>query len=301
VRLGEAVFRTGQLAPESSARALQVLKRFVGVSQKYGVSTLRAVATSAVRDASNGLTFVAEVEKIAGLRLEVISGEQEASFIARGVLPSVGRRSTPVALVDVGGGSTEISIIQAGSVGFATSMQIGSARLTQMFCRSDPLLSTDEAQLRAYVRESLKRSVGARVPCATVVGSAGTVGALANLIRKKPSNGGARPRNEIRTVFSVRELLRTSASIRQMNLAERRRTPGIEERRSETIVAGAIILEEVCNHLGARNVEVVRRGLRDGLMIEEIEKLGFKLPRRQRNKPAFARRDPTKDKPRPRT
>src|SRR5690606_36622428 len=122
---------------------------------------------------------------------------------------------------------------------------------------SDPLLASDEALLREHVRHSLRTEVGAAVPCATVVGSAGTVGALANLVRKRQS--GPRQRNEIRTVFSVRGLLRISASIRQMNLAERRKTPGIEEKRSETIVAGAIILEEICSHLGARNIEVVRR------------------------------------------
>lgn len=279
IRLGEAVFRTGQLAPEPIARALQVIARFATVGRRHKVSSLRAVATSAVRDASNGQTFVQEVEKAAGLRLEVISGQDEARYIARGILPSVGRRSGPLALVDLGGGSTEISIIQSGAVGLSISIPIGSARLTEMYCRSDPLLASDEALLREHVRRSLCTEIASPTPCATIVGSAGTVGALANMVRKQAS--GPRPRNEVRTTFSVRDLNRISASIRQMNLAERSRTPGIEEKRSETIVAGAIILEEICNHLGARSIEMVRRGLRDGVMLDEIEKLGIEAPRRQ--------------------
>jgi exopolyphosphatase/pppGpp-phosphohydrolase len=113
-------------------------------------------------------------------------------------------------------------------------------------------------------------------PYGTVLGSAGTIGALANFIRRRPS--ATRAASFPRATFSMRELSRASAALRKMNLARRQRAPGIEERRAEIIVAGSVILEEICAHLGARTVRVVRRGLRDGLMLEEIERLGLCQP-----------------------
>jgi exopolyphosphatase/pppGpp-phosphohydrolase len=100
-------------------------------------------------------------------------------------------------------------------------------------------------------------------PCVTVLGSAGTTGALAFIRRRSRAPPS---------------MSRASAALREMNLARRQRAPGIEERRAEIIVACSVILEEICAHLGARTVRVVRRGLRDGLMLEEIERLGLCQP-----------------------
>jgi exopolyphosphatase/guanosine-5'-triphosphate,3'-diphosphate pyrophosphatase len=144
-----------------------------------------------------------------------------------------------------------------------------------MFCRTDPLSAEDEAALRAHLSQELHRAMDeARLPpCATVVGSAGTIGALANFIRRRPS--AERRLARLRSNFSVEDLGQASAELRAMTLPQRQATPGIEERRSEIIVAGAVILEEICGYLGARGIRTVRRGLRDGLMLEEVERLGL--------------------------
>lgn len=279
VRLGENVFRTRQLSPAAMDRSLESLRRFTGEARARGVSLVRAVATSAVREADNGAEFLAVVERETGLRPEVISGEREARIIARGVLSCFSSPHRRVALADIGGGSTEISIAERGLVTFAQSVAIGSVRATELFCRTDPLSREDERRLRIHVRNLLRRYVSrARVPsCETVVGSAGSIGALGAFIRRQPvpEHGAGR----LRAGFTVAELSRARATLTRMDLETRRKAPGIEERRSEIIVAGSIILEEICHHLKARVVKTVRRGLRDGLMIEELERLGFPNPR----------------------
>jgi exopolyphosphatase/guanosine-5'-triphosphate,3'-diphosphate pyrophosphatase len=275
VRLGEDVFRTGQLSAAAVERAMQTLARFAATAQRHGAASVRSVATSAVREAKNGLAFAEEVERATGLRIEVISGSHEARLIARGVLSSFGAPDRRVALVDVGGGSTEITVVDRGVLGFSGSLPLGSVRLTEGFCRSDPLLPEDERRLRDHIRAVIRSALDpAKVaPCPTLIGSAGTIGAVANYIRRRPSapraSGG-----RLRTSFSSRELDQACATLRGMSLAKRRQTRGIEERRAEIVVAGSILLQEICKRLKARSIKVVRRGLRDGLMLEEIERLG---------------------------
>ena len=263
-------FGDGRMGGESMRSALLILRDYRQLLDLYKVERIRAVATSAVREARNGKDFLAEVDKISGLRLQIISGSEEASLIARGVLSSLQTEPGHLALVDIGGGSTEVSLVDSGKVTFGASVNLGSVRMTEMFCRSDPLLPGHERAMREHVRACLVVTLPEKIfgVCPRVVGSAGTIGALANYIRQRPSL--PRTAGHVRTTFSVRELARASNSLRKMSLARRRRAPGIEERRAEIVVAGAVILEEICAHLKARTIKVVRRGLRDGLMLEEI-------------------------------
>ncbi|MBI5542486.1 MAG: exopolyphosphatase [Deltaproteobacteria bacterium] len=282
VRLGEEVFRTGVLSTEAIRQALDTLGRYASTARKHGALRVRAVATCAVREAANGDAFTREVEKATGLRLEIISGTEEAKLIARGVLSGLEPTAERLALADIGGGSTEISLVENGEVRFGVSVPLGSVRMTEMFCLSDPLLPGHERAMREHVRACLAQTLPTELfgSWGRIIGSAGTIGALANFIRRRPSTPRS-PRagpQHLRTSFTVRELARASVSLRKMSLARRRKTPGIEERRAEIIVAGAVILEELAAHLKSRTIKIVRRGLRDGLMLEEIERFAALQP-----------------------
>lgn len=274
VRLGEDAFRTGTLSKDASQRALQTLARYAETARRHGAVRVRAVATSAVREAANGEEFARAVERTTGLRVEVITGVQEARLIARGVLSGFEAPGSRVALLDIGGGSTELSIVDHGQIGFSGSLPLGSVRLTEVYCKSDPLLAEDEHRLRTHVRRELGlRLDPLQIPrCGAVIGSAGTIGALANFIRRRPS--AHRKAGHLRSSFTARELDQACVTLRTMTLAQRRVTRGIEERRAEIVVAGALLLQEICSYLRARSIKVVRRGLRDGLMLDEIERLG---------------------------
>lgn len=286
IRLGQEVFRTGKLSPKAMKLALNTLSRFSTIAREHQVKCIRSVATSAVREAKNSSQFTKEVKTHTGLELEIISGSKEAKLIARGVLSNFRYANCRLALVDIGGGSTEISLVESGELEFSGSIPVGSARFTEQFCLSDPLLPGHERVLREHVREQLYLRFGAPPikPYLQVVGSAGTIGALANFIRHRPS--APRSASTSRMHFSVVELHQACLALSKMPLLRRRKAPGIEERRAEIIVAGAIILEEICTYLQALSVKVMRRGLRDGLMLEEIGKLIPDQP------PATTRRRP---------
>lgn len=281
IRLGAEVFRSGMLSTEAMAEALQTLARFSEIARSHGARDLRSVATSAMREAKNGALFAREIESSLGLKVEVISGEREAQLIARGVLSCFQVPAKKLVLVDIGGGSTEISVVERGNSRFGISLPLGSARLTEMFCHSDPLTGTDERALRDFIRAELERSIpGSLLPCATLIGSAGTFGAVGNFIRRRMSTASGRGARQKtfrgRTRFSFQELTRACACLCAMDPAERRATRGIEERRAEIIVAGAILLHELGQFFSVQNFRGARRGLRDGLMLEELERFGIK-------------------------
>ncbi len=281
IRLGAEVFRSGLLSTEAMAAAMQTLARFSRIARDHGADEVRSVATSAMREAQNGKSFAQQIEAATGLKVEVISGEREAQLIARGVLSCFTAPAKKLLLADIGGGSTEISVIERGESRFGMSLPLGSARLTEMFCHSDPLSGADERALREFIRQELRRSVPeSLLPCPTMIGSAGTFGAVGNFIQRRVSAASgkwARQRNNRgRAKFTFLDLTRACSCLCAMDLAERRDTRGIEERRAEIIVAGAILLHELGQFFSVQNFRGARRGLRDGLMLEELERFGVK-------------------------
>ena len=279
IRLGSEVFRSGMLSTEAMADALQTLARFSQIARRHGADEGRSVATSAMREAKIGALFAREIEASVGLKVEVISGEREAQLIARGVLSGFPVQAKKLVLADIGGGSTEISVIERGKSRFGVSLPLGSARLTELFCRSDPLAGADERALREFIRAELEQRIPRELlPCPTLIGSAGTFGAVGNFIRRRvstPTGQEARGRPfQGRARFSAAELGRACACLSAMDIGERRATRGIEERRAEIIVAGAVLLHELGQFFSVQSFRGARRGLRDGLMLEELEKRG---------------------------
>ncbi|MDR0965615.1 MAG: Ppx/GppA family phosphatase [Myxococcales bacterium] len=291
IRLGTEVFRSGMLSTQAMADALQTLARFSELARSHGAQELRSVGTSAMREAKNGQSFAREIETSIGLKVEVISGEREAQLIARGVLSGFQVPARKFVLADIGGGSTEISVVDRGHNRFGISLPLGSARLTERFCHSDPLSGADERALREFIRAELERSIpSALLPCPTLVGSAGTFGAVGNFIRRRVSTDSGKDArgNAIssRTKFSFLDLTRTCTCLCAMDLSARRSARGIEERRAEIIVAGALLLHELGQFFSVETFRGARRGLRDGLMLEELEKLGATLPKTAQRPPA---------------
>ena len=275
VRLGSEVFRTGVVSDEAASAVVKIVARFARAAQGRGVDGIRAVATSALREARNSAEVLRAVE--------VISGEREAEIIARGVLTGYAGLPRNLVLADIGGGSTEVSVIGDGRIQLGVSLPLGSSRLTEMFCRTDPLSHEDESSLREFIRAELSRSIPASLaPVRLLIGSAGTFGAVGNFIRRRVSTStgqAAREKNfQGSPRFTLQELTRACACLAHMSLEQRRKTRGIEERRAEIIVAGSILLQELAAYFSVEKFRGARRGLRDGLMLEELERRGVSLP-----------------------
>ncbi len=259
-RLGQVVDASHRLAPEAMARTLEAVGHFVDEARELGVSGLAVSATSAARDAENGAEFLAAAHARAGVEVEILSGEEEARLsylaVSNDFATEAGERE--LVALDIGGGSTEFIFGRGSTVGFHTSINIGSVRLTERCVRSDPPSEEDFARLQAALGPAL-----AAVPRpdagALVVGVAGTVTTLYAVAHSIAPYVAAR----VHGGWLSREgLAKTRERLAATPLAERRSIPGLQPERADVIVAGAILLESALDHLGANGARVSDRGLR---------------------------------------
>lgn len=272
VRLGSGDPAMRRLAPDAMARGLASLRRFRQIAGRHGAVT-RAVATSAVREASNRGEFLRRAEAEAGMRIEVASGDEEARLIYAGVLsalPAARRRRT--LLVDIGGGSTEFLLGTAGRVDYANSLRMGAARLTGRFFRGGGLRARDVAACRAHVRGMLapvaRALRGRRFDLA--VGTAGTVQCMA---RMALAFRGKRPSADLNGfAFTARELRRAVATLLSARtLRARARLPGVGTARADIAPAGALILEGAVEALGIASMTFSEGALREGIVAGWLE------------------------------
>src|SRR5207237_5917339 len=159
-RLGEGVFRSGFLTPDSMAETVKVLRRFHRATQQVATDTVRVVATSALRDARNSQAFLELVRSATGWRVEIISGLEEARLIHLGLTSSTRVNSSPVLMIDLGGGSCELTISNKGHIRETVSLPLGAVRLTNDFMHHDPPRKSEMRQLRSFVKREVGRVAG---------------------------------------------------------------------------------------------------------------------------------------------
>ncbi len=252
-RLGQGVDATRKLAPEAVARTLACLGRYGEEIRAAGVSRIAAVGTSAMRDASGGEEFRAEAKVLLGEEPRVVSGREEAELTFEGALSGLGL-SGPVTVFDVGGGSTEIVLGDTtAGLSTATSLDIGSVRLTERHVKNDPPTAEELEAVRADVRASLERTGFS--PSGALVGVAGTVTTLASYARDVfPYDAalvhGAR--------LSRGEVVRAVDALSAMTLEARRGLRTIKPERADVIVAGGVLVAEVLAWAEAARSSVAR-------------------------------------------
>ncbi len=192
VQLGESLLKENKLIPAAFERGLQCLKEFRAIIDQHEVATIKAVATSAVRSASNGAEFRARVVYETGIEIEIIDGEQEAGYIYEGVKAS-GAIQGPSLIMDIGGGSTEFILCDQKKIHWKKSYDIGASRLLQKYVYSDPLDETDHAFILEHLEDVLMelKKVCQSFPQLSLIGSAGafeTFAAMSHLpLNEAPS------------------------------------------------------------------------------------------------------------------
>ncbi len=261
-RLGQDVDASGRLAPEAVERTLACLGEYAGIMASSEVSRVAAVGTSAMRDARGGESFVERAQGLIGVAPEVISGEREAHLTFGGSLTGLSHQG-PVAVFDVGGGSTEIIVGRAGdghTIEHAVSLDIGAVRLTERHVKNDPPTAAELERIRADVREML--TAAPQLSGRPLVGVAGTVTTLAAIVHAvAPYDGAALHGKEIsRTQVATALELLTS-----LPLAERRKLPALPPKRADVIIAGALIVDELCAFAQTDAMIVSDRGVRWGV------------------------------------
>ncbi|MEU2507731.1 Ppx/GppA phosphatase family protein [Streptomyces sp. NPDC007863] len=264
VRLGQGVDKTGRLAPEALERTFAACRAYATVIKELGAERIRFVATSASRDAENRQDFVDGVVAILGVEPEVISGDQEAAFSftgATGSLPGDDRRL----VVDIGGGSTEF-VVGTREVEAARSVDIGCVRLTERHVRHDPVTAEEAEAIRADVRAALDLAAGT-VPiasAATLVGLAGSVTTVAALALGLPEYDSGKIHHSRISAARVAEV---TGMLLASTHAERAALPVIHPGRVDVIVAGALVLQEIVERVGAAEVVVSEHDILDGIAL----------------------------------
>jgi exopolyphosphatase/guanosine-5'-triphosphate,3'-diphosphate pyrophosphatase len=275
-RLGAGLSRTGRIADGSMAASLRALGTMKAIADGFGVTELRAAATSAIREAENGPSFRREAWKQHRLRVDVISPEEEARLAFASAIRRFNLEGRSVAVADIGGGSLEV-VLSAGSVvDQVHSLPLGAVRLTERYIRSDPVRKKHWNALRRAIDGALQKEIGK--PPFTVdvmVGSGGTFSALGAMMRYEHEGREGNPHG-----YSVTraEATRLMAWLLELPEAQRRQLPGMPPQRADIIVAGAAVVARLAKHLGCRQILVNEGGVRDGLLLSMIADLGLAAP-----------------------
>src|SRR5271167_2981792 len=157
-RIGASVFESGLVSPEAMALTLRALKRFQRAVQAHGVDQIRVVATSAMRDARNGAAFQAWVKAETGWNMEIISGLEEGRLIHLGVTGAEPGAGGKVLLLDLGGGSCEVTLSEHKRIKETVSLPLGAVRLTEQFLQADPTPPDGLSRLRQFIQRELRRA-----------------------------------------------------------------------------------------------------------------------------------------------
>jgi exopolyphosphatase / guanosine-5'-triphosphate,3'-diphosphate pyrophosphatase len=294
VRLGDRNLTTGELKPEVMAKAIATLRRFQEAAKIANAETLIAVATSAVREAPNGKDFLHQIETELGLSVDLISGQEEARRIYLGVLSGMEFHNQPHLIIDIGGGSTELILGDSQEPRTLTSTKVGAVRLTSELITTDPISHIEFQYLQAYARGMLERSVEEVLAnlkfgeSPRLIGTSGTIETIAMIHAREKL--GTVPSTLNGYQFTLTDLREWVNRLRRMTNAERSTIPGMPEKRSEVILAGAIILQEAMTLLGVQSLTACSRALREGVIVDWMlsnglieDRLRFQSSIRQRS------------------
>ena len=271
VRLGEQLDRTGRLSDAAVERALGAIGKMKAIADGFKVAEIRAIATSAVRDAANGRGFIREVMRQHKVRIDVISGDEEAQLAFRSAARHFDLEGRSTAVVDIGGGSVEVILSAGTAVDQVYSLPLGAVRVTERFVRSDPLRQKHWKAMKAEIDRSIRAAIGQPAHRAEVmVGSGGSFTALAHMSMWQREGRHGSVQGYVLTPAEVINLL---DRLREAPLDARRQMQGLSSDRADIIVAGASVITRLVKRLGAQQILINERGIRDGLLLHMISEL----------------------------
>ena len=270
VRLGAGGLDGRALTPEAMHAALQVMSKFRRLAESHRVDEIIAAATSATREAENGGEFLDAITQKTGIHPRVISGTEEARLIHLAAVYGVSIPGDAAVVVDIGGGSVEITRGTGLDVDTGRSFKLGVIRLTERFVKSDPIEPRDERRMLKHINAEIGEYLDqiAAAGFDRVIGTSGTIlslGAIVSVQQGRPSGAPQRNRR-----VSAKQLHRVRKELLALNLEKRLRVPGLEPRRADLAVAGAVLLDTIVRRLGAPELTLCDLSLREGLVLDYI-------------------------------
>jgi len=270
VRLGQETLRKQFLSPSAIKRSTEAIARFCSIAESRGVDKILAVATASVREARNASEFVNQVFEQTGVRIEVLSSIEEARLIGIAAAQNFGLEKGTLLNTDIGGGSTELSLMRDGSPDELFSMKLGAVGLTERFLFTNPPKEKELKALKNEIRSALERPTremkGKSWRYST--GSSGTILSLATLLNFKTSeNGGVG-----KAAIQFKRLAALNEMLSKLKTEDRAKLPNVSPQRAEVIVAGGQILEGVMRAFKIQTLEPCAFALREGVIIDYLLK-----------------------------
>jgi exopolyphosphatase / guanosine-5'-triphosphate,3'-diphosphate pyrophosphatase len=270
VRLGHETLLKGHLGRAAIIRATECIKRFRSIAEARGAEQIVAIATASLREANNAANFIRAVEQKTGIRVEVLSGVEEARLIGLAASLGCAQKSSSIN-IDIGGGSTEISLFQDGVPQSLLSIKLGAVALTERFIKSDPPDQSELKELRAEIRSALERPARELKTYSwqDATGTSGTILSLGNALSEQvvPRNQAAQPAG---LQINLNQLSTLNTTLAGMAAPERRQAASLSAQRADIIIAGGQILEAAMRALGIRSLRTCDWALREGVIIDRL-------------------------------
>ena len=271
VRLGAGGLDGRRLTREAMSAALQALSKFERLARSHQVDEILAAATSATREAENGGDLLAAIETQTGIRPRIITGSEEARLIHLAAVYGVDTPK-PAVVIDIGGGSVEVTLGAGDQVRFARSFKLGVLRLSERFVTSDPLSKRDERKMVDHIRGLVDRYFAHIVAAGydRVIGTSGTILSLGSVAAALDS--GAAP-EEVRNLrVSAKAIRKVRKLVVDQPIARRLEIPALDPRRADLVVAGAVLLDTLLRTLDAKDITLCDLALREGLVLDFIQR-----------------------------
>ena len=281
VRLGAGGLDGRSLTPSAMAVALQTLTKFRRLADSHKVDEIVAAATSATREADNGGDFIAEVDRKTGIRIRVISGTEEARLIHLAAGYGVDVGGTTAVVIDIGGGSVEVTLGTATHLKVGKSFKAGVIRLTERFVKSDPLSDHDARRLTKHLNREMGPYLDqiAASGFDRVIGTSGTILSLGALAL---SDGAAAPDDLRNRRVGAKAIHKVRKRLVEADIEARLHMAGLDPRRADLSVAGAVLLDTILRRLGAEDLTLCDLALREGLVLDYIHRNGARIRKVER-------------------
>ena len=281
VRLGAGGLDGRNLTASAMSAGLQTLAKFKRLAESNKVDEIIAAATSATREAENGGDFIAEVARQTGIRIKVISGTEEARLIHLAAGYGVDVGGSTAAVIDIGGGSVEITLGTATHLTLGKSFKTGVIRLTEHFVKTDPLSARDQRRLVKHLNRTMGSYLEqiAKTGFDRVIGTSGTILSLGALALT--DDGG--PPDDLRNQrVSAKLLRRLRKQLVAADIEERLHMPGLDPRRADLSVAGSVLLDTILRGLGAEDITLCDLALREGLVLDYVHRNSARIRKVER-------------------
>jgi exopolyphosphatase / guanosine-5'-triphosphate,3'-diphosphate pyrophosphatase len=274
VRLGQGGISNGNIAPEAYERALKTLKDFRKVIDEHGAETVRAMATSMVRNAANGDDFVKDIYKQTDIEVEVIDGAREAELIYYGVRFAGVLNEQTALLMDIGGGSVEFIVCNNQEIFWKRSFEIGAQRLMDQFFTADPIPTESIAAEKAYLAEKLQPLTEAvnKYKPTILVGSSGTFDTLCDIDALRKGDSSRQQTIPLTSELAMDDFYSVYEELLRKTHDERLAIPGMLEMRVDMIVLATIVVDFVLENYKLHEIRVSSYALKEGVLQQMLEK-----------------------------